>query len=167
MKRKSARKPAEQPKPAAQLMSQAAYARHRGVSKQYISKLGSAGVLVMESGKVNATASDAVLDDRDPASLSPDADPQNLTQARFLKELFVARLRRLEYQEKAAEMIPAATVSATWSNTAQAIKTRLLGIPSKISPQLAALTDARQVRDALSNEIERCLRSLSEELRYG
>jgi len=47
-----------------ELLSQAEYARHRGVSRQYISRLAKAGVLVMRGGKVDVAASDAVLDDR-------------------------------------------------------------------------------------------------------
>src|SRR5581483_10871725 len=46
------------------LVTQAEYARHRGKSRQYISRLARAGVLVMRGGKVDVAASDAVLDDR-------------------------------------------------------------------------------------------------------
>ena len=47
-----------------QLMTQAEYARHRAKSRQYISRLAKAGVLVMRGGKVDVAASDAVLGDR-------------------------------------------------------------------------------------------------------
>ena len=46
------------------LMTQAQYARHRGKSPQYIGKLAKAGILVMRGRMVDATASDAVLDDK-------------------------------------------------------------------------------------------------------
>ena len=46
------------------LMTQAQYARHRNKSPQYIAKLVKAGILVMRGRMVNATASDAVLDDK-------------------------------------------------------------------------------------------------------
>jgi hypothetical protein len=46
------------------VMTQAEYARHRGKSRQYISQLAKAGVLVMRGGKVDVRASDTVLDDK-------------------------------------------------------------------------------------------------------
>jgi Terminase large subunit gpA, endonuclease domain len=46
------------------LMTQAEYARHRRKSRQYISQLAKAGVLVMRGGKVDARATDLVLDDK-------------------------------------------------------------------------------------------------------
>ena len=63
------------------LMSQSEYARHRGKSKQYISKLAKAGILVMRGGKVDVRARDTVLDDRpvnegnEPPAATPAALP--------------------------------------------------------------------------------------------
>ena len=89
---------------ARQLMTQTEYARHRGKSRQYISRLAKAGVLVRRDGKVDVLASDAVLDDR-PEKLSEaatgaavEAGPQTTTyaQAKLADMVFRAKLRRLE-----------------------------------------------------------------------
>ena len=46
------------------VMTQAEYARHRRKSRQYISQLAKAGVLVMRGGKIDVRATDLVLDDK-------------------------------------------------------------------------------------------------------
>jgi len=62
------------------VISQTEYARHRGKSRQYISRLAKAGVLVMRNGKVDVATSDAVLDDRpvaiEPTETVPTAQPR-------------------------------------------------------------------------------------------
>ncbi len=50
------------------LISQSEYARRRGVSRQYVSRLVKQGVIVLENGKVNPVRADAALEARrDPA----------------------------------------------------------------------------------------------------
>ena len=65
------------PKKQSGLVSQAEYARYRKVNRSYISRLTKAGVLVMRNSKVDADASDAVLDDR-PVDLEPAEAPHVL-----------------------------------------------------------------------------------------
>jgi hypothetical protein len=48
------------------LMTKAQYARYRNKSPQYIAKLVKAGIFVMRGRLVDATASDTVLDDKQP-----------------------------------------------------------------------------------------------------
>jgi phage terminase Nu1 subunit (DNA packaging protein) len=155
-------------KPADQTMSQIEYAAHRKVSRQYIGRLAKAGALVMRGLRIDVAASDAVFDDKDiPIAIGPDGEPTNLTEARFLRELYGARLRRLEFEEKAGKLIPAEAVTRAWTSAAGVIKNRMLAIPSRTAGQLAALTDPKAVREALGEAIEKVLKSLSEELRYA
>ena len=50
-------------------MTKAAFAKHRSVSKPYISKLARNGILVMRGGKIDVQATDMVLDDRPVADI--------------------------------------------------------------------------------------------------
>ena len=110
------RQMAAQSKPAE--MTQAEYARHRRRSRQYISKLAKAGVLVMPGGKIDVRATDLVLDDKPiedivtpppaasvqiaqmPTRPAPDSLPQaggaSFGQARTIEMVFRAKLRRLD-----------------------------------------------------------------------
>ena len=157
-----------------ELLSQAEYARHRGVSRQYISRLAKAGVLVMRGGKVDVTASDAVLDDRpekvsEAATSAPvEAGAQATTyaQAKLADMLFCARLRKLEYETKSGKLIPTDEVKVVWFKQARQIRDKLLAMPAKLAPQLAALGEVRAVRELLDVEIEAILRGLQDDLRY-
>ena len=53
------------------LMTKTEYARYRGVSKPYITKLAKNGVLVLRGGKVDVRASDTVLDDKPVDDVDP------------------------------------------------------------------------------------------------
>jgi phage terminase Nu1 subunit (DNA packaging protein) len=167
---------------ARRLMSQAEYARHRGKSRQYISKLAKAGVLVMRNGHVDVAASDAVLDDK-PVAVEPnetdraaqprpavDASggqaPTSFAQARLADMVFRAKLRRLEYETKSGKLIPADEVKVQWFKQGRQVRDKLLTMPAKLAPQLAALSDVREVRELLDTEIEAMLRALQEEIRY-
>ena len=117
--------------PAPRFGTKAEYARHRGVSQPYISKLAKNGVLVMRGNKVDFRASDMVLDDKpvedvDPpptatsaaASLPsrptadslPQAGGASFGQARTIEMVFRAKLRRLEFETKQGRLIEAEAV---------------------------------------------------------
>jgi phage terminase Nu1 subunit (DNA packaging protein) len=159
---------------ARQLVSQAEYARHRGVSRQYISRLAKAGVLVMRGGKVDVAASDAVLDDRpekvsEAATSAPvETGGQTTTyaQAKLADMLFRARLRKLEYETRSAKLIPTDEVKAVWFKQARQIRDKLLALPAKLAPQLAAVSELRAVRELLDTEIEGILKGLQDDIRY-
>jgi phage terminase Nu1 subunit (DNA packaging protein) len=76
-------------------------------------------------------------------------------------------LRKLEYETKSGKVIPADEVKIKWFTLGRQIRDKLLGMPAKMAPQLAALSDTREVRELLETEIIAILRSVQEEIRYG
>jgi hypothetical protein len=165
------------------LMSQADYARHRKVDRSYISRLAKKGILVLRGKFVDVAASDAVLDDRPvdveppervptgpprpPSEATGTAAPTNFAQARTAEMVFRARLRKLEFELKSGKLIATDEVNVKWFGIARQIRDKLLAMPAKLAPQLAALSDARAVRELLEAEITALLRALKEEIRYG
>jgi hypothetical protein len=157
------------------LMSQAEYARHRGKSRQYISRLVKAGVLVMRGGKVDADASDAVLDDRpEPvservvAALSEGA-PSGTTfaQAKTADMVFKAKLRKMEYDVRMGKLVEAELVKQRWSTIYRLIVDRILAWPNRLAPEVAALTDERQVREAILREARALVNDLRADVQYA
>jgi len=163
------------------LMTQAEYARHRKVNRSYISRLAKRGILVMRGKLVDVAASDAVLDDK-PVDLESQETPAgaarppvdgvgtppagSFAQARTAEMIFRARLRKLEYETRTGKFLPADEVKVKWFGIARQIRDKLLGLPAKLAPQLAALGDLNQIRDLLDTEITATLRGLQEEIRY-
>jgi hypothetical protein len=170
-------------KASAGLMSQADYARHRNVNRSHISRLAKRGILVMRGKLVDVAASDAVLDDKPvdqvlpeaPASAHPRAAPEssggapppgNFAQARTAEMVFRARLRKLEFETKSGRFLSADEVKVKWYTLVRQIRDKLLALPAKLAPQLAALSEAAEIRDLLDAEIIAILKSLQEEIRY-
>ena len=142
------------------LMSQAEYARHRAKSRQYISRLAKAGVLVMRGGKVDVAASDAVLDDRpEPVSERVAAAPLETTptgttfaQARTADMVFKARLRKIEYDQKMGRLMETDLFRQRVEAILVAIKETVMAWPNRVAPEVAPLTDERQVWEVLMRE---------------
>lgn len=170
-------------KSSAGLMSQADYARHRNVNRSHINRLAKRGILLMRGKLVDVAASDAVLDDkpvdqvlpeaqgapqtpRVAADLAGGAQPGNFAQARTAEMVFRARLRKLEFETKSGKFLPSNEVKVKWYTVARQIRDKLLALPAKLAPQLAALSDAREVRDLLDAEIVAILKAIQEEIRY-
>jgi hypothetical protein len=85
------------------LVTQAEYSRQRNKSPQYIGKLYKAGVLVMRGRLVDATVSDAVLDNKPTEKTTMDSQaPASYAPARLADMVFRAKLRRLEFDTRQA-----------------------------------------------------------------
>ena len=164
------------------VMTQAEYARHRRKSRQYISKLAKAGVLVMRGGKIDVRATDLVLDDRPvedvdapaaasaqiaqmpsrPASDSlPQAGGASFGQARTIEMVFRAKLRRLEFETKQGRLIEAEAVRKTVADAVRAMRDGILGLPDRLATVLAAESDAKKVHVTLKTELSRELEALA------
>ena len=171
------------PKKQSGLVSQAEYARYRKVNRSYISRLTKAGVLVMRNGKVDVSASDAVLDDR-PVDLEPVDPPHGLpartaaaepatqqptsyAQAKLADMVFRAKLRRLEFETKQGKLVEAEIVKQRWAAILVVLKERILATPDKLAPELTALTDEHQVRDTLKREMHAVLKAIHSEVQYA
>jgi hypothetical protein len=135
----------------------------------------------MRGKLVDVAASDAVLDDK-PVDLESQETPSgasrppvdgvagspagSFAQARTAEMIFRARLRKLEYETRTGKFLPADEVKVRWFTIARQARDKMLGLPAKLAPQLAALGDLKEIRDLLEAEITATLRGLQEELRY-
>src|SRR5581483_8050433 len=135
----------------------------------------------MRGGKVDVAASDAVLDDK-PVPVEPDQpvqgargagiestgqQPTSYAQARLADMVFRAKLRRLEFESKQGKLVEAEIVKQRWAAILVVLKERILAVPDKLAPELTALTDERQVRDALKREMHALLKTLQSEAHYA
>ncbi|MCL4853336.1 MAG: hypothetical protein KJZ78_18420 [Bryobacteraceae bacterium] len=161
-------------------MSQADYARHRNVNRSHISRLVKRGILVMRGKLVDVAASDAVLDDKPVEQVLPEShgprlaadspagapQPGSFAQARTAEMVFRARLRKLEWETKSGKFLLTDIVKVKWYTIIRLIRDKLLAVPAKLAPQLAAMTDPAEIRDFLLAEIVAILKALQEEIRY-
>jgi hypothetical protein len=84
-------------------------------------------------------------------------------RAKTAREVYEARGAALDYQERVGKLVRADDVRRTAFEKARAMRDRLLSIPDRIAPVLAAESDIARVHDALAGEIKGALRELAQQ----
>lgn len=146
------------------LQTQAAYARHRKVSRAYVNKLVKAGLIVMRGKLVDSLASDAVLDNvSEPTServiSGTDGSSSTYSQAKTADMVYRAKLRKVEYDKMLGELLPRSDVLQHWATRFSTIRDRILILPDRIGARLQNVTEA-EARIVLREELEECLRAI-------
>ena len=84
-----------------------------------------------------------------------------LDEARTRKLAAEAELAEIELAKAKGDLVPAALVITAWEEVLRAMKAKLLAIPSKAAPVLAAEDNPGEVQKLLDTEIEEALNELS------
>lgn len=160
-------------------MSCAAYAKRRGVSGMAVSlaiKHGRLKASVVRNEYGQPKISDPDLADREWAANTdwtdapqyapkapavpapvveqvapPAEEPGSIAGAAERQKHWSAKLAELKYHEAAAELVPASDVAREWTDLLTEVKTKLLGVPSRLrqtAPHLAA-PDITQVEELI------------------
>lgn len=82
-------------------------------------------------------------------------------QSRAVRELYAAKLLKLEHEERIGKLVPADQVKVDAFKTARTVRDGLLNIPDRVAHILAAETDPARVHHLLSNELRTVLSQLS------
>jgi hypothetical protein len=173
------------------LVSQAEYARLRGVSRQYVGQMVAKGVIKLTGRKVNPDQADAALAAfSDPARPERRAKPQIkpapvtepaatptfepvappraagdlptlLLKTRIKSEVERAKLLEIKAKVEAGKYIDADDVKAAAFNKAHAVRDAVLNIPERLAAVLAAENDPARVHELLAAEIRTALEDLS------
>lgn len=85
---------------------------------------------------------------------------ETLEDAQRRKEVALADKHEADARKRIGELVDVSEEERNWATVAQTVKEQLMGIPERIAGDLAALTDARMVRDKLLEEIRLALRNL-------
>ena len=161
-------------------MNVSAYARHRKVSHVAVLKAINAGRIAKEpDGTIDPIKADAAwsgntspAQQRKPAKentgkierpIDPPASSNAINngpsyaQSRAIKEAYLARLAKLEYEEKSAALVRADSVKVAWFNVLRVLRDRALNLPDRMAPILASETDPKRVRELLEVELRQIL----------
>lgn len=157
-------------------LTKADAARHFGVSKPLITRKFQQGKLVMVGDLIDVVESAGAFGGNgkpvgivNSAVNTADVDEttgavETYADAQRRKESALANLRELEHRQKLGDLVDVSVEERAWAEAGQTLRDGLLAMPEKIAPILAALTDARQVRDALKAEIRSVLENLTEKI---
>lgn len=102
-----------------------------------------------------------------PRQPAPDPDPgppeqrtATFQQARTMREAYMARLAKLEFDEKAGQLVRADAVKNEAFKVARVVRDSLLNIPDRIAAELANETNQFKVHQRLTHEIRRALEDM-------
>jgi len=165
----------------AALVSQAEYARLRGVSRQAVHKDIRSGKIPTVDGKIDPVAADMALAlAADPAKIHASAHGMPETAQRMIpaedgavvlsyweakakKESYQAEIARLDCERRRGELVEAGQVKKDAFRFGRQVRDRLEGIPARISAMVAAEGDPLRVQQLLSAEIVAALQGLPHE----
>ena len=82
--------------------------------------------------------------------------------AERVKEVYLARLRQLEYETKSGLVISKEDAAAAWEEHVSNARARLLNIPTKLAPLVAMESDMAGCQDLIKREIHDALTELSQ-----
>jgi hypothetical protein len=172
-----------------ELLTQAAYARHREVTPAAVHKYIRDGkiprkCLHTRKGKklIDRDAADQALYENLDRIMNPkfnnpldelpsdalakirEAGCESLTleEAQRLQAHFKAELLKLEYEQKTGIKIPAKIVEDKTFAHARGIRDSILMVPDRVSAEIAAATTEAQVREILTNAMNEALVDLDE-----
>jgi hypothetical protein len=166
-------------------MNVTAYARHRGVSHVAVLKAIKAGRIIKEAdGTIDPVKADTAWEqntsqaqqrkttqkeasaarpiDASPSSASGVGNGPSYAQSRAIKEAYLARLAKLEYEEKSGAVVRTDNVKVAWFNILRVLRDRVLNLPDRMAPMLASESDPKRIRELLDAELRQILTDAAE-----
>jgi hypothetical protein len=155
------------------LLSLRAYAKHRGVSLAAVQK-------AIHSGRITPNADGLIDSDRadaewaaktrpgqrrarpaPPAVREPaeaaGANGLDYFRARAIRESYLARLAKIEFEERIAKLVNRDEVQVAGFTRGRVVRDNMLNIADRLAATLAAESDVDRVHRILSNEIRMAL----------
>lgn len=76
-------------------------------------------------------------------------------QSRAIREAYMARLAKLEFDEKSGKLISADEARVAIFNTARRARDMLLSVPDRVAPLVVGLSDSHEIHRILTDEMRR------------
>ncbi len=105
--------------------------------------------------------SDEAMDEAAERMLVEAGEVLTIAEAERLKEIYLARLRKLEYDTKSGLVVLVAEVAGEVARVFATVRTRLLAIPAEQAPRLHRCGSVLELRDALAELMGEALEELS------
>ena len=153
------------------LVSLRKYAEHRRVSHTAVQKAIKQGrIRTTPDGKIDVEQADREWDRNTSPVNAPRRAPRDgggaaggptYAQSRAVRELYLARLAKIEFEERAGKLVSRDEVTVAAFTKARTVRDNLLNIPDRVAAVLAAETDPVRTHQILTDEIRKALIELS------
>lgn len=85
---------------------------------------------------------------------SPSKGP-SYAQSRAIREAYMAKLAKLEFDEKSGKLVGADEARIAIFNTARTARDMLMAVPDRVAPLVVGQTDAHEIHRILTDEVRR------------
>src|SRR6185436_10497658 len=153
------------------LVSLRKYAAHRRVSHTAVQKAIKQGrIKTAPDGKIDVAQADRDWDrNTSPVNVPKRAarvdggaaGGSSYAQSRAVRELYLARLAKIEFEERSGKLVSRDEVTVAAFTKARTVRDNLLNIPDRVAAVLAAETDPVRAHQILTDEIRKALIELS------
>jgi hypothetical protein len=168
-----------------ELLSQNAYARHRGITLYAVQKKLKSGIITYAPGtkliprdeadrlwemakdpsQVRAPQSEREKREREKRGEVFDHNPsgefKSVADWKVEKEKYAAKKAKAEYEEKSGELIRINEVLKIIEDEYSKVRSALFQVPSKAAQKMALITDPAEVQEGLLNLINEVLENLT------
>ena len=170
------------------LMDAKGYAKHRKVSGPMVTKYLQGGLIPSAKREGRSWIIDSDLADKDlerslqkeyrttpernTALRQPDfsnghqTPVPSLAANRAIRELYTARITKLEYEEKAGKLVQLDELKLKLAKVHLQVRDRLRTIPDRIAPLLTAETDQSKIHNLIVKELGQALEGLHD-IKWG
>ncbi len=76
-------------------------------------------------------------------------------QSRAIREAYMARLAKLDFEEKSGKLVNADEARVTIFNTARTARDMLMAVPDRVAPLVVGQTDLHEIHRILTDEVRR------------
>jgi hypothetical protein len=157
------------------ILSQRAYARHRGVAVSAVQKaIETRRISTQADGGIDPDQADVEWEQNTTRRAPPiakrgqDDDDVSIfgasqyTKARAVREHYQARLAKLEFEAKADKLIAADEVKIAAFNVFRRYRDQMLNIPDRLAALLAAESESARCYEILAGEIRKVLNEFAD-----
>ncbi len=139
-----------------ELISQAEYARRRGVSRQLVNRLTKQERIPTHNGKINPVEADQVLDrefDEKESKNGSSSSENNFYKEKTRLESLKADLYEIKLASERKKVVPVEVVLGEFEKLVKAVKQRLAGMGKKLSLSVAHETDPKKIKVIIDDAI--------------
>ena len=144
---------------ATEILARSAFAKAVGVSSSMVTKWIGAGMPKRADGLLDAAVCRAWL--KANIQRRDEVGGETFSGAKQRKESALASLRELELSVRQGKLIDAGDAKRVWGGHVMVVRNRLLALPGKLAPAVAASADAAVCQELIRAEIYEALTELS------
>lgn len=167
------------------MITQSAYAKQRGVSREAVRQAIAAGRIILIDGKIDPDVADVQWErntrprlkasppHHDPAPLALSPSPQDpapaadsglydLHLARAKREHHEANIAEMRERQRAGELVELREVELAYTSLAAQLRAAIERIPDKLATRMAAETDENIIHTLLMDELDAALDDMAQ-----